>query len=157
MMKKALCLLLLLCLLPWVAPAEEYNTVVEFYKIYMEEYNCLPFPEEYLKSRNYDGTENRHFFINDNFKIMIETDGKTTKTIVVGCTYDDNVQDFLVACAGALSVLGAPVSEIGSNLLWDYVSMKKGDKRRSFYSNGVVSSMSYDAEKNQVAFIVIKR
>lgn len=155
-MKKVLCVLLLLCLLPVACHAEECDYVVEFYKAYMEDYNCLPFPDDYLTSKNYDGSKDRHYFFNDDFRIIIQ-DGKTTNTIIVSGVYDDNVQDFLVACAGALAVFNVSVSEIGSNLFWDYISVKTGQKRRSNYGNGVASSMSYDAEKNQVAFIVIKR
>ena len=104
-MKRFLCALLILCLLPVLAFAESPDFMFVFYNIMAEEFGRETIGEEYETTLNDDGSERRDYSISDTVKINFYSFSDKVFQISVVSTSDDSDPVFLSACINSASVL----------------------------------------------------
>ena len=157
-MKRFVCLLCVLCLLPVLAVCDDYDYdyVVTIIDIMMESYGCLDMPDNYYTTQNDDGTENRHFFLSDDLKIIIETDGKKVYRISAACFHNNNLRDFFVACLAELTAFNISYDSASSALFSGYLFSESGESMPTSYENGWYSDMTYYPEKEMLMFFLMK-
>lgn len=157
-MKRLVCLLILLAMLPAVAVCEEYEYkyIVGIIETMLDSYKCLEMPEKSYDLPNDDGTESRYFIFDDDLRIVIKTDGETVKMASVGCYHHNHIREFLVICLSELIAFDVPTKSAMSAVFNDYLFAETGDTTPESYGNGIYSSMTYDPEKELLLFFVMK-
>ena len=155
-MKRVFLVALVLCLLPVFSVAEDYEFVRYYIDEILKTYDCKAFPEEYKSTYNENGLEYRHFFMTDNVKISIATNGEVVDSVGASCFDESELHDFLVSCYACLTAFGVSPSSAANNVFFSYLNAKIGESQSNLFGNDVISRMYYYPEKDSFTYVVMK-
>ena len=155
-MKRFICALLILCLLPVLTFAEDYDYVTTYFDIVLDNYGCQEFPQEYMTTKSEDGSEIRHFFITKDVKIAIKTNGKTTSELSASCFDESQLHDFFVACYSCLTVFNVSATSAANAVFFSYLEAKNGESKLNSFGTSIYSKMIYYPDEEKFTFVVMK-
>ena len=104
-MKRFICLLLILCLVPVCVFAETLDFTVLLYNTMAEGFGCKQLPEEYKAQTTDEGIEERHYAVDEKTIVVMYSDHDNVFRFMVYCLSDEPTAEFYKACQIAACVL----------------------------------------------------
>ena len=155
-MKKFLCVLLILCLVPVFGVSESFELAVEHFNIYAYEMGLTELPQNYQMEKDEDGKERYTFDISDSIKFLLYVKNDEVYMCGVVVLSADSYLDFLAYClCGAFSVDPSGSLYVGVDLIQDFCMVRsgKGDQKSNAI-NGIYEVSGIGGEK--ISFLYVK-
>lgn len=155
-MKKFLCVLLILCLVPVFGVSESFELAVEYFNIYANEMGLTELPQNYQTEKDEDGKERYTFDISDSIKFLLYVKNDEVYMCGVVVFSADSYLDFLAYClCGAFSVDPSGSLYVGVDLIQDFCMVRsgKGDQKSNAI-NGIYEVSGIGGEK--ISFLYVK-
>ena len=135
-MKRFLCALLILCMIPACSPAEPQNIIFLIYNELAKAFENKLLPEEYEINTGEDGTEERSYALSDKTKVIMYSYGDNVYQLAVVC-YDEMQDDFLQACnMAAITLMGKYNAEALDIIRKKYILTNNGEETEMSYVDG---------------------
>ena len=128
-MKRLACAVLILCLIPVCALADDplYKTSV-FFDVLAETLGVPTLPETFEETTKENGNTERIYTLSDGIKVLYELDKNKIVCLSVVCMSADDYIDFLgVCCAGVYSVCETISPVVCGNVLLQFMQLRSGN------------------------------
>ena len=155
-MKRFICVLLILCLVPAFVVAESVELSAEYFNVYASEMGLPELPKEYTTQIEENGNERRTYDISESIKYMQFVKDNDVYMCGVVALSADSYLDFLAYClCGAFSVDPSGSLYVGVDLIQDFCMVRsgKGDQKSNAV-NGIYEVSSIGGEK--ISFLYVK-
>lgn len=150
-MKRLVCLLILLAMLPAVAFASDLKEFISVYNCLADIYKAQNLPEKYDTWKLDNGDDMVIFSFSDSLKFYAYIKRNDVYGISVICNSDDAALDFLMACEMGNFCLDG---DIRVDVLLNYMLARTEDKTYASRTNGYAYYLKKDG--NEYTYIIAK-
>ena len=153
-MKRIICVLLILCVLPVCAFSETLDMSVVLYNSMAEILGISELPKDYNTERQENGKERYTFDISDSLKCIFAVNNGNVEGCTVVCFYATEYVEFIAMCMSAAFAV-APDDSLSMypGILFQFYDVRAGKEAKyGYYKNATYHVSSLGGER--MAFII---
>ena len=152
--KRVICLIAVLCLLPICVFAEGIDFTVDMYNSMSYEFEAPKLPKDYETNIVKDGKKEYTFHVSDSIVISFTEKEGNIKLCAIICLSENAYLDFIPACiCGAFALTPNDALLFAYDIVMKFYQVKAGKEPGTGYANNAVYEM-FKMKNGNIAFII---
>lgn len=153
-MKRVICLITVICLLPICVLAEGIDYTVSLYDSMSLEFEAPTLPKDYETNIGENGKKEYIFNVSDSIIVRFTEKEESIKLCAVVCTSEKAYIDFIPACVcGAFALAPNEALVFAYDIVMKFFQVKAGKEPGTGYSNNAVYEV-FKTKTGNIAFII---
>ena len=154
-MKRVICILLILCLVPVFSVAESFGHIIDLYNGMAENLGIQKLPEEYTTEVAEEGNEKKIYVVSDTIRVIFDTKSNDVFSFSAACLSSDSYIDFIPVClSGSFALNPDDFSSIVTGMILQFYSVRSGKESE----HGNATNCVYDVlglGNDRIGFVIV--